>query len=139
MRWVPLALVAMLTLPTVLAADTYSGSYVMSPIDNGFGGGGALARNGVRFFPSYGTTDLAVTVTDVSGLPVKMRVCHEWTYDDGSHPTVRCTDTCSPTFAEPLTWPPWLDNTTYRVILDLRSGAAGCAAAKAGQYRVTFT
>lgn len=136
---VALALPLLFILPSALAAQEHDHYYVMG-LGQGCAGGGALIRNCETYFPRAGETVVTARVEDVSGQTVRIRICHEWTYDDGSHPTVRCAAACSPTFASNLTFPPWPWNTTYRVIVDLRNGPQGCeVAATAGHMHVSFT
>lgn len=138
MRALALVLPLLFLAPPAAAAQQYEHMYVMG--GQGCAGGGLLIRNCETYFPRAGETRVAATVSDVSGETVRIRICHEWTYDDGSHPTVRCGEGCSPSYASDLTFPPWPWNTTYRVIVDLRNGPAACdAAATAGQMRVAFT
>ena len=138
MRSVALALPLLFLLPHAAAAQEYDHNYVM--LGEGCVGSGALIRNCETYFPRTGETSVTATVTDMSGESVRIRICHEWTYDDGSHPTVRCGAGCSPTFASNLTFPPWPWNTTYRVIVDLRNGPGACQVeATAGQMHVSFT
>lgn len=139
MRAVALALPLLFLVPSAVAAQEHDHTYVMG-LGQGCAGGGALIRNCETYFPRAGETRVSASVTDVSAQTVRIRICHEWTYDDGSHARVVCGEGCSPTYASDLTFPPWPWNTTYRVIVDLRNGPAACqVAASAGQMHVSFT
>lgn len=124
--------------PTASASETYSGVFVMQGA--GCGGDHTLIRNCATYFPTYDLTRVDVQADDVSGSTIRLRICHEWTYDDGSHARVVCRAGCSPSFGDALSFPPWPHNTTYRVIVDLRGGPGACQApATAGNIVVAFT
>lgn len=139
MRALALLLPFLFLAPSAAGAQGHDHAYVMG-IGQGCAGGGALIRNCETYFPLAGESRVDAEVADVSGRTVRIRICHEWTYDDGSHPTVRCGEGCSPSYGSDLSFPPWPWNTTYRVIVDLRNGPQACeAAATAGQMHVSFT
>ena len=121
----------LLLLPGVAAGApvTYEATY--TSLAQGCGSG-ALQRC-KTYFPTRDLSSVTAVATDVSGEAVRIRICHEWTYDDGSHPTVWCDAGCgalSSTLAHPGA------RTTYRALVDLRS--AGCdAPATAGTLRVS--
>lgn len=132
-RW-PI-LLALLLAPTALA-ETYEHAYVVT--GGGFGGGGALIQNGETYFPVTGGEVIA-RADDLRSPSVFVRVCHEWTFDDGSHARVQCVADCTQT-RDALRWPPYAHNTTYRVIVDLRLGPGPCDARPlAGTLRVSFS
>lgn len=134
-----LALPLLFLLPHAAATQSYDHYYVMGG-GTGCAGGGILIRNCETYFPNAGETKVKADVMDSSGQTVRIRICHEWTYDDGSHARVVCHEGCSPSFSDPLSFPPWPWNTTYRVIVDLRNGPAACqTAATAGHMHVAFT
>lgn len=134
-----LAIPLLFLLPNAFATQGQDHYYIVG-LGRGCAGGGPLIRNCETFSPRAGETVVTADVDDVSGQSVRIRICHEWTFDDGSHPTVRCAAACSPTFASDLAFPPWPWNTTYRVIVDLRDGPQGCeVAATAGRLHVSFT
>lgn len=132
-----LALPLLLLLPGVVAApEVYEHTYIVQGV--GCGGGGALIRNCETYFPAPEKTNVTAEVSDVTGASVKLRICHEWTYDDGSHPTVWCKTGCSPSLDDVLVFPT-SGGIVYRVIVDLRGSAGSCAAAAtAGRLLVTF-
>lgn len=138
MRLLALVLPLLLLVPTVVASQTYEHNYYVQ--GQGCSGGGLLIRNCESYFPAPGSSTVTAQASDVSGLTVRLRICHEWTYDDGSHARVRCSQGCSPTYSTAMDYPPSPWNTTYRLLVDLRNGPAACqAAATAGQLRVSFT
>lgn len=129
-----LVLLVVLLAPGAIAAGE-PGLYVVTP-HRGIWGDGTLAANGRTIFPEAGSR-LVVELDDAKGPGAHVRVCHEWTYDDGSHPTVRCVAGCSPVVEDTLSFPPSPRDTTYRVIVDLRQGPGACAhAATAGTMRI---
>lgn len=128
-------LAALLLAPSAIASTEPARPYVVA--GNGFGGGDLFVQNGDSYAPSSGSS-VVVDLDDVSAGAVGVRVCHEWTYDDGSHADVRCARGCATSFSDPLRHPPWPHNTTYRVIVDLRFGPEGCAKATAGTMRVSI-
>ena len=138
MRWVALAVPLLFLIPHAAAAHSYDIVYYMQGA--GCGGGEIAMRNCSTYFPDRKHTGVTVEADDISGASIRIRVCHEWTYDNGSHPTVTCNVGCSPTFSDALTHPPYPWNTTYRVIVDLRNGPGACqVAATAGQISIAFT
>lgn len=140
MRRAALLLPLLFLLPTALASQTFNHYYVMGGGNGCVGGDGGLIRNCVTYFPLAGQSTVSGTVDDLSGNTVRVRICHEWTYDDGSHARFVCKTECSPNFSDPLQYPPWPWNTTYRVLVDLRGGPGTCqAAATAGHLQTIFS
>lgn len=138
MRAAAFLLVLLLVASPVLAGGTAERTYVMTG-----GGRGALAEavvlNGMTFFPVRTDTSIAVSADDFSTQTVKVGVCHEWTYDDGSHPTIRCVYACDDV-TDALSQPPYAHNTTYRVIVQLFKEPHGCGSgATTGKLRVAIT
>ena len=139
MRPAALAIALLFLVPSGAAAQDYEHYYVAGVAPGCSNATGTVVKLCVTYFPYFGDSNVTATVSDVSGQPVRIRICHEWTYDDGSHARVTCAAGCSPTYGSALTFPPWPHNTTYRVIVDLRNGPAGCdVAATAGTMHVSF-
>ncbi|HET6405700.1 MAG TPA: hypothetical protein VFH78_13745 [Candidatus Thermoplasmatota archaeon] len=138
MRLVALALPLLFLLPSAAASHTYDLTYYMQ--GQGCANNWLYMRNCATFFPPRSESGVSVQLQDISGSSVRIRVCHEWTYDDGSHARVRCNEGCSPSFSDALQHPPWPWNTTYRVIVDLRGGPLPCQATPtAGSIVIAFT
>lgn len=130
-------LALLLLVPTALAARTYEHRYVV--VGDGCTTVAAVVQSCKPYAVLPDETSISATVTDASGQSVRIRICHEWTYDDGSHRRLTCRDGCSPTFTDALTHPT-SPGVYYRVFVDLRGGPAGCAVeASAGTLRVTFS
>lgn len=138
MRLVALMLPLLFLVPGAVASQEHHHNYLMG-IGQGCAGGGILIRNCETYGPYAHERMVWANVSDISGQSVRIRICHEWTYDDGSHARVRCGEGCSPSYNSTLTHPPWPWNTTYRVIVDLRNGPGACDVdATAGTMDVTF-
>lgn len=141
MRAAILGLVALLLLPTALAAQTYEHRYIV--FGEGNGGGGALIRNGESYAPVKGFSNVTVEIADISGGPVFLRLCHEWTFNDGSHAKNTCVKACATSLADSMLYPPYPDwdepgGATYRVIVTLNDPSLPCPEATTGTLRVTF-
>lgn len=137
----PVLAVSLLLLPSVLAAETYEHRYVVAL--NGNGGGGLLVRNGHSYAPDAGHATVSVDVEDVSGGPVFLRLCHEWTFNNGSHARNQCARACAASLVDSMRYPPYppwweRDGVTYRVIVTLDHPSIPCAEATTGRMRVTF-
>lgn len=140
MRWAALSIALLFLVPSAVAARTYEHYYAQSLSQGCSSESGIVVNPCVRYFPRAGETNVTATLADVSGRTVQIRICHEWTYDDGSHSDVTCAAACSPRFTSALTFPPSPHNTTYRLFVDLRHGPGGCdVAATAGTLHVKFT
>lgn len=138
MRAAAFLLVLMLVATPALAGGTAERTYVM-----GARGRIAIAEavifNGMTFHPEQTDTAITASASDASGLTVPLGVCHEWTYDDGSHAAVRCEYGCD-SVTDALSQPPHRHNTSYRVIVQLYDEPHGCGGgATMGRLRVTIT
>ena len=135
MRAAALLLLAVTVTPTALAGVESHHRYVV--LGAGCAGGG-LMRNCEWYTPPPGATSVTARADDVSGAAVRVRICHEWTYDDGSHPTLRCDVGCRSVTSSVLF--PTRSDAYYRVNVDLRDGPGGCErAATAGELRTMFS
>lgn len=138
MRLVALALPLLFLVPVAVASQEYRHNYIVG-LQQGCGGGGMLIQNCETYGPYAYESRIWANATDMSLQTIRLRVCHEWTYDDGSHARVKCNEGCSPSFSDALQHPPWPWNTTYRVIVDLRNGPGACQTeASMGTLDVTF-
>lgn len=145
MKPVALLLAALALAPTVLAAPARTESMRYTVVDDGparfvtLVGGEEMGVNGAMFSPRAGETRVTVDVRDASGARVAVGVCHEWTYDEGNHPSVTCLKrACEPLVDTPLvTRPPGADY--YRIVVFLFDEPWGCASrATTGAVVATF-
>lgn len=133
MRLASVALVFMLLVPSALAAPPRTESMRYTVVDDGparfvtLVGGEEMGVNGAMFSPGAGETKVTIDVRDASGASVAVGICHEWTYDEGNHPSVTCLKrACEPMVDVPLVArPPGADY--YRIVVFLFDEPWGCA------------